>query len=104
MRLGLADFLARHEPFDLLLVGALQGEQRHPCQVLEEYRQAHGHPPQSIGIFVGPEGDFTPVEMEAIALAGAHRVTLGSLVLRSDTAAIYCLSVLNYELQAGALP
>lgn len=98
----LGDYLARREPFDLLLVGALQGQTRHPRQVLEEYRRTHGHPPQSVGIFVGPEGDFTAAEMDAIGQAGAHRVTLGSLVLRSDTAAIYGLSVLNYELQAGA--
>jgi 16S rRNA U1498 N3-methylase RsmE len=28
-------------------------------------------------------------------------ITLGRLVLRSDTAAIYSLSVLNYELQSA---
>ena len=31
---------------------------------------------------------------------GAQPITLGPLVLRSETAAIYCLAVLNYELQA----
>jgi 16S rRNA (uracil1498-N3)-methyltransferase len=40
--------------------------------------------------------------MNAIKSAGMLPITLGPLVLRSETAAVYCLSVLNYELQAKA--
>lgn len=99
--LPLVDFLARHEPFDLLLVGALQEERAHPRAVLEAFQRTHGRAPKTVGVFVGPEGDFTPAEMDAIKRSGARAVTLGPLVLRSDTAAVYLLSVLNYELQAG---
>jgi 16S rRNA (uracil1498-N3)-methyltransferase len=49
---------------------------------------------------VGPEGDFTPAEFNAIRASGALPITLGQLVLRSETAAIYCLSIINYELQS----
>ena len=56
--------------------------------------------PQSVSVWVGPEGDFTPAEMSAAKSAGARPISLGKLVLRSDTAAIFCLSVINYELQA----
>jgi 16S rRNA (uracil1498-N3)-methyltransferase len=49
---------------------------------------------------VGPEGDFTAEEMQALLAAGAVPVTLGPLVLRCETAAIYALSVLSYELGA----
>lgn len=48
-------------------------------------------------VMVGPEGDFTPKEIEAARSAGAKLVSLGRLVLRVDTAALYLLSVLNYE-------
>lgn len=48
-------------------------------------------------VMVGPEGDFTPKEIEAARSAGARLVSLGRLVLRVDTAALYLLSVLNYE-------
>ncbi len=57
--------------------------------------------PKSVCVWVGPEGDFTPAEVNAIRQSGALPITLGKLILRSETAAIYCLSVLNYELQAG---
>lgn len=96
----LRDFLTRHERFELPLVAALQGDRRHPREVLDEFRLEYGHLPKSVGIFIGPEGDFTPAEMVAIKETGALPVTLGPLVLRSDTAAVYALSVLNYELQA----
>ena len=52
---------------------------------------------KSILIMVGPEGDFTPKEIEAARSAGARLISLGRLVLRVDTAALYLLSVLNYE-------
>ena len=99
---SLKNFLARHEPFDLSLVASLQTGSRHPREFIQKYRDAHKHLPKTASIWIGPEGDFSPGEMELILSSGALPVTLGSLVLRSDTAAIYSLSVLNYELQTPA--
>ena len=47
------------------------------------------------GWFVGPEGDFIPEEMARLCTAGAIPVSLGPLILRAETAAIYGLSVLG---------
>ena len=47
-------------------------------------------------------GDFTPEEYALISQSGAVPITLGELVLRVETAAIYCLSILNYELAGAA--
>ncbi|MGN6643771.1 MAG: 16S rRNA (uracil(1498)-N(3))-methyltransferase [Verrucomicrobiota bacterium] len=47
---------------------------------------------------MGPEGDFTQGEVAAVEASGAHPITLGNLVLRVETAATYCLSILSYEL------
>jgi 16S rRNA (uracil1498-N3)-methyltransferase len=55
--------------------------------------------PRSTAVWIGPEGDFTLEELKTIEAAGALPVTLGRLTLRVETAAIYCLSILNYELQ-----
>ena len=87
--------------WDLSLVGSLQTERRHPRECIQEYQARHGHPPQSVGVWIGPEGDFTLAELRAIEAAGARPITLGSLTLRVETAAIYCLSILNYELSSG---
>ena len=96
--LTIEQFLARKEKFDLLLVGSLQKERRHPHEILREFEAKRGRLPQSVGVWIGPEGDFTMDELKAIEAAGAWPITLGSLTLRVETAAIYCLSFLNYEL------
>ena len=62
---------------------------------------ARGEMPElaRVGVWIGPEGDFTLAELQSIEAAGAKPITLGKLTLRVATAAIYCLSFLNYELQ-----
>jgi 16S rRNA (uracil1498-N3)-methyltransferase len=96
----LKKFLATEKLPELSLVGSLQTERRHPRVWLEEFQRQHGRLPQSAGVWIGPEGDFTLAELQAIEATGAKPITLGSLTLRVETAAIYCLSFLNYELSA----
>jgi 16S rRNA (uracil1498-N3)-methyltransferase len=97
-----AEFLARGEHFDLPLIASLQPGSRHPRGYFDAFQKERNRAPESVCIWVGPEGDFTRDEVVAAENAGAKPVTLGRLVLRSETAAIYCLSFLNYELQACA--
>jgi 16S rRNA (uracil1498-N3)-methyltransferase len=47
-------------------------------------------------IVVGPEGGFSHAEAEAAEGAGASVISLGSQILRSETAALVLLSVLRY--------
>jgi 16S rRNA (uracil1498-N3)-methyltransferase len=94
-----AQFLARREAFALVFLASLQPGHRHPR---EYFRGCYGEThqlPRNLAVWVGPEGDFTPAELGAIRSSGALPITLGPLILRSETAAIYCLSVLSYELQ-----
>ena len=48
-------------------------------------------------IAIGPEGDFTPNEYAALKAAHWQPWSLGSLTLRSETAAICALSILGYQ-------
>jgi 16S rRNA (uracil1498-N3)-methyltransferase len=95
---ALAEILGRKEQFDLSLVGSLQTERRHPRECFQEFHARQGRPPQTVAVWIGPEGDFTLDELKAIQARGALPVTLGDLTLRVETAAVYCLSILNYEL------
>jgi 16S rRNA (uracil1498-N3)-methyltransferase len=52
-------------------------------------------PTAQAGWFVGPEGDFTPEELAQLLEAGAIPVSLGKSVLRTETACLYGLCVLN---------
>lgn len=92
-----AQFLARKENFELALVGSLQPDARHPREFFRELNR-----PKSAAIWIGPEGDFTAKELDAIQGAGARPITLGPLILRTETAATYCLSILNYELRSDS--
>ncbi len=98
--LTLEAFVARDEPFDLAMVGSLTDAPCHLRERLREYVHGHQRLPVSVAVWIGPEGDFTALEMEAIKASGALPVSLGQRVLRCETAALYCLSVLNHELTA----
>jgi 16S rRNA (uracil1498-N3)-methyltransferase len=84
--------------FDLRLIGSLQSDAQHLKKILAEYSSAHRHLPTSVLMLVGPEGDFTPAELALAKSHGCHPITLGPIILRVETAAIYCLSILSYEL------
>lgn len=53
---------------------------------------------KDISVFVGPEGGITEIEKNLLVDAGAKSVTLGSRILRAETAAISALSVVCYEM------
>ena len=99
--IALKNFLTGQNLPELTLVGSLQTSRRHPREFFSEYRARHGRLPQSVGVWIGPEGDFTIAEIEAIASTGAQPITLGDLTLRVETATIYCLAFLNYERTSG---
>ncbi len=92
-------FFLKFEETELPLIASLQRDARSLKKVLAEFRDQHGHRPRSALILIGPEGDFTPAEIGWAKSAGCIPVSLGPTVLRTETAAIFTLSVLAYELQ-----
>jgi 16S rRNA (uracil1498-N3)-methyltransferase len=84
--------------YDLKLIASLHGGATTLKHALAHYRAHHGNSPRKVLWLIGPEGDFSPAEMTAAITAGFQPITLGPLVLRSDTAAICALSILSYEL------
>ncbi len=58
----------------------------------------HEHPGTTRAtLLVGPEGDFSPDETAAALAAGFLPISLGAIVLRVETASLFCLSALRYE-------
>ncbi|MDP2990788.1 MAG: RsmE family RNA methyltransferase, partial [Kiritimatiellota bacterium] len=82
--------------FDLCLVGSLHADTRAFRDVVTKVSV---HSPKSIALIIGPEGDLTETETTALRDAGAHLVSFGNAVLRVETAALYGLSLLHYEMQ-----
>jgi 16S rRNA (uracil1498-N3)-methyltransferase len=66
------------------------------AQPLREVLRAHPNTTQAT-FLIGPEGDFSAEETSSAIAAGFLPVSLGSIVLRVETATIFCLSALRYE-------
>lgn len=102
---GAAAFMAGARDYDLRLIASLRPGAKPLRAVLESFRAAGGRDgaprdrPLSAVWLIGPEGDFSQAEINLAASSGFEPVTLGALVLRCETAAVYALGVLSYELQ-----
>jgi len=79
------------DSYDLGLIAALSGKTVPLKEALAGFRGG------TVAIAIGPEGDFTPQEVELAVKANFRPVSLGRLVLKSDTAGLAALAVLNYE-------
>lgn len=78
--------------------------------VLVAHEQETAHPleanlvmgKRSIGLFIGPEGGFSDTEIEALGEGGAGVFGLGPARLRSETAAIAGVALIERFLQGAA--
>ncbi|MDP2929683.1 MAG: RsmE family RNA methyltransferase [Candidatus Omnitrophota bacterium] len=77
--------------YDIKLIAALSDK---AIKIKDVLRGRRG---MKIAIAIGPEGDFTPEEIEEAVRAGFKVVNLGPLTLKSDTAGPAVLSMINYE-------
>lgn len=56
---------------------------------------------QSVSLLIGPEGGWSFRERDLLRISGGARVSLGPLVLRAETAAIFAISVAVAGLRRG---
>ena len=84
---------------DLAIFGSLESGARPLWDELIEIRHRRG---VRIGLWIGPEGDWSAGEYASLRKAGVKPVTLGPLVLRAETAAFYGLSVIGAAFTAGS--
>ena len=89
------DVLAAAKSHDLALL-AQEGAQNAPLRgLLSRLSQ----PPQTVLVLIGPEGGFTPEEVQAAQNAGVPPVSLGPRILRTETAALVMVSQILYALE-----
>lgn len=56
---------------------------------------ARHHPPQAVSLLIGPEGGFTEQEEKAASAHGVLMLSMGQRVLRTETAGMAAMAVLN---------
>lgn len=81
-------------PHELRLIAALQTDSASLKSVIARQPKK----PATVLVAIGPEGDFSPAEYDLARSEGCQPITLGPIVLRVETAAMFCLSVLTHEL------
>lgn len=77
---------------DLKIICTVNSFEKNIKKVLEENLIC-----DTIIIVIGPEGGFDKIEEDKIINSGFIPVTLGKRVLRSETASLVILSMINYE-------
>lgn len=94
----LAQLLNRAANYDVLLVAfeeeAKQGEKSALHQALKVMK-----PGASVIVVFGPEGGLTDKEVSALKDAGFTACGLGPRILRTETAPLYVLSAVSYQLE-----
>lgn len=83
----------KKEKSEFCLIASLEKESRSLKEVLTESIKE----PKSVTVMIGPEGDFTTEEYDLAKKNTYQPISLGPIILRTETAALYCLSVLAHE-------
>ena len=87
----MSEVLPTLKDYDLVLIGSLY-EGTVPLHSVDFSDK------KQVALLIGPEGDFSREEVAAATGQGAVPVSFGDRILRTETAAIFGLSVLAYEL------
>ena len=87
---GYENMLDTFDQYDIALLACVSEEAGSIKRSLQGFRTG------KILVLIGPEGDFTPWEIDMARRDNCRFVSLGKRVLRSDTAGLFVLSVLEY--------
>ena len=88
-QIALTDFLKQSNDSTKMIAHCLEREPR-------QYMSDVAEPGQRYTILIGPEGDFTPREIEMALQNGYKPLTLGNTRLRTETAALAACFEANY--------
>jgi 16S rRNA (uracil1498-N3)-methyltransferase len=89
-----SEVISTVKTFDAAIIGSLHSGAQSLKKTLQSLQEVH-----TVALLIGPEGDFTKEEMATVIEADVIPVTFGNQILRTETAAIFGLSVLTYELK-----
>ena len=79
--------------YDLKIVCSTTDVNKNLKQVLSKHKRY-----DKILVVIGPEGGISPAEEELLATNGFIKTSLGKFILRVETAPLFVMSAINYEL------
>ncbi len=90
---SVAQAIKTFDKYDLVLVLYEEDRGRSLKAILREQT----HMPETVAIWIGPEGGFDPVEVEQLVKAGAITAGLGPRILRTETAGMTAAALVLFE-------
>ncbi|HHW01540.1 MAG TPA: 16S rRNA (uracil(1498)-N(3))-methyltransferase [Thermoanaerobacterales bacterium] len=79
-------------------IAIIPWEEEKSCYLKSILTGLQRHDALKIAVFIGPEGGFTSAEIEKAKKSGAVPVSLGSRILRTETASVAVCAAIMYEL------
>jgi len=73
-------------------------EDAHEAGIGETLRSVNASAEDTVAVVVGPEGGFSADEVDSLTRMGAHAVSLGQTILRTETAGTVACALTLYEL------
>ena len=89
----MAAALAKRPPDHLLVMPYEQERRRSLADLQDRLREG---PPKAVSIVIGPEGGFCPEEVDRVERINGEIITLGSRILRTETAAVAVLTLVQF--------
>lgn len=93
----LDQFIEKIDPKDFCFFAFEGNTQTSLQKEISRLKNKQPQAPENIWIFVGSEGGFSAAEVKKLTDLGLHPVTLGSQILRVETACMTLVSILKYE-------
>ncbi|MFK7850821.1 MAG: 16S rRNA (uracil(1498)-N(3))-methyltransferase [Akkermansiaceae bacterium] len=90
--LSFSQWIASDDSSELKIIASLAENPENFRETLQKHPNLN-----SVTILIGPEGDFSSEEYTTAIAAGFIPVTLGNLVLRVETATLFCLSTIRFQ-------
>ena len=82
---------------ELSLLASLLPLSKEVQQSFGEFQTIHHRGPSGAALWIGPEGDFSPKEIQQLMDQGCHPITLGRQTLRCATAALAGVALIAQE-------
>ncbi len=87
------------QEYDIVIVAYENEKENKLKQEIEKIKQAK-EKDLKVAIVIGPEGGIDETEIKLLSKHNAKIVTLGNRILRTETVALYMLSVIMYEFES----
>lgn len=99
--ISMKELINLSKDYDLSLFAYEESGRSNDFSLKDKLREFRKNNKKNILVLVGPEGGFTNEEVKLLCASGFFSVGLGPRILRTETAPLYVMAAISYELEMG---